>query len=86
MENTYTPQIIVLSPEQYQSDIEAAQRIAIEQYQKIQDNNTFLTITQTADILGKRYETILRRVKAGKIKSIRDGQSYLIRKSDLIVG
>lgn len=47
------------------------------------ENNSFLTVEQVADLLQVHWQTVLNYIKSGKLKALRLGKGYRINKSEL---
>jgi excisionase family DNA binding protein len=47
------------------------------------NNNEFLTVKQTAELLQVHWQTILNYIKSGKLKAVKLGKGYRVTKSAL---
>jgi len=47
------------------------------------ENNSFYTVEQVAELLQVHWQTVLNYIKSGKLKALRLGKGYRIPKSEL---
>lgn len=47
------------------------------------NNNKFLTVEQVAELLQIHWQTVLNYIKGGKLKAVRLGKGYRIKKQEL---
>lgn len=49
----------------------------------ITNNNEFYTVEQVAELLQVHWQTVLNYIKGGKLKAVRLGKGYRIKKQEL---
>lgn len=47
------------------------------------ENNSFYTVEQVAQLLQVHWQTVLNYIKSGKLKAVRLGKGYRVAKEDL---